>query len=82
MRGKPHATFDVAGAGNEMMAAGLRATAKAVEQPPEPDVGHRQSPTLPTLPLVPSLLSELASLKPKTECVLMGSGLAVLPCKW
>ena len=39
MRGKRHATFDVAGAGNEMMAAGLKATAKAVEHPPEPNVG-------------------------------------------
>jgi hypothetical protein len=29
----------VAGAGNVMMAAGLRATAKAVEHPPEPKVG-------------------------------------------
>jgi len=37
--GKPHATFDVAGAGNVMMAAGLRATAKALENPPEPKVG-------------------------------------------
>ena len=37
--GDPHATFDVAGAGNVMMAAGLRATAKAVELPPEPNVG-------------------------------------------
>jgi len=39
VRGKPHAAFDVAGAGNVMMAAGLRATAKAVEHPPEPKVG-------------------------------------------
>lgn len=39
VRGKPHATFEAAGAGNETMAAGLRATAKAVEQPPEPNVG-------------------------------------------
>ena len=37
--GKPHATFDEAGAGNVMMAAGLRATAKAVDTPPEPKVG-------------------------------------------
>jgi hypothetical protein len=37
--GKPHATFEAVGAGNEMMAAGLRATAKAMEQPPEPKVG-------------------------------------------
>ena len=37
--GNPHATFDVAGAGNVMMAAGLRATAKAVEHPPAPNVG-------------------------------------------
>ena len=36
--GKPHAAFDVAGAGNVTMAAGLRATAKAVETPPEPKV--------------------------------------------
>jgi hypothetical protein len=39
VRGKPHAAFDVAGAGNEMMAAGLRATAKAVDHPPGPTVG-------------------------------------------
>src|SRR5450631_3851087 len=36
---KSHATFDVAGAGNVMMAAGLRATAKVVEHPPEPKIG-------------------------------------------
>jgi hypothetical protein len=36
--GKPHATFDVAGAGNATMAAGLRATAKAMEIPPMPTV--------------------------------------------
>src|SRR5450759_2656484 len=36
---KSHATFDAAGAGNVMMAAGLRATAKAAEHPPEPKVG-------------------------------------------
>ncbi len=35
----PHAPFDEAGAGNVMMAAGLRATAKAVEHPPAPKVG-------------------------------------------
>src|SRR5208337_4605585 len=34
-----HATFNAAGAGNVMMAAGLRATAKALEHPPEPKVG-------------------------------------------
>jgi hypothetical protein len=37
--GKPPAAFDVAGAGNVTMAAGLRASAKALEQPPEPTVG-------------------------------------------
>ncbi|MEX3954019.1 reverse transcriptase domain-containing protein [Paraburkholderia sp. EG287A] len=36
--GKPQATFDVAGAGNVTMAAGLRSTAKAVERSPEPTV--------------------------------------------
>jgi hypothetical protein len=36
--GKPHATFEAAGTGNEITAAGLRVTAKAVEQPPEPEV--------------------------------------------
>ena len=36
--GKPPAAFDVAGPGNVMMAAGLRATAKAVESPPEPKI--------------------------------------------
>src|ERR1017187_102103 len=36
---KSHATFDAAGAGNVMMAAGLRAPAKAVEPPPEPKIG-------------------------------------------
>ena len=36
--GNPHAAFDVAGAGNVAMAAGLRATAKAVETSPEPKV--------------------------------------------
>ena len=37
--GNPPAPFDVAGAGNVTMAAGLRATAKALEPPPEPKVG-------------------------------------------
>jgi len=36
--GNPHAAFDVAGAGNVIMAAGLRAIAKAVGNPPEPKV--------------------------------------------
>jgi len=36
--GKPHAALDVAGIGNVTMAAGLRATVKAVELPPEPKV--------------------------------------------
>ncbi len=36
---KSHATFDAAGAGNVIMAAGLRATAKAMEHPPEPKIG-------------------------------------------
>ena len=35
----PHAPFDVAGAGNVTMASGLRASAKALEHPPEPKVG-------------------------------------------
>ena len=37
--GKPPATFDAAGAGNVTMAAGLRASAKALGPPPEPNVG-------------------------------------------
>jgi hypothetical protein len=37
--GNPLATFDEAGAGNVAMAAGLRARAKALEYPPEPNVG-------------------------------------------
>ena len=41
--GKPQAAFDVAGAGNVTMAAGLRSTAKAVERPPEPTFGGRVS---------------------------------------
>jgi hypothetical protein len=54
-RGRPYhfqstAAFDVAGAGNVMTAAGLGATAKAVEHPPEPKVG---APVLgPTKPVV------------------------------
>jgi hypothetical protein len=36
--GKPHAAFDVAGAGNVTMAAGLRPIAKAMEVPPAPTV--------------------------------------------
>jgi hypothetical protein len=36
LKGKSHATFDVAGAGNVTMAAGLKATAKDVEHPLEP----------------------------------------------
>jgi hypothetical protein len=39
VRGNPHAAFEVAGAGNVTMVAGLRATAKVVEHPPEPKVG-------------------------------------------
>jgi hypothetical protein len=45
--GKPLAPFDVAGAGNVTMAAGLRATAKAVEHPPRSLRSARQSSTLP-----------------------------------
>src|SRR5712691_8400505 len=37
--GNPHAPFEVAGAGNVTMAAGLRATVKAVGHPPAPNVG-------------------------------------------
>jgi hypothetical protein len=36
--GKPHAAFDVAGAGNVTMVAGLRSLAKARELPPAPTV--------------------------------------------
>jgi hypothetical protein len=39
VRGNPHATFEAAGAGNVIMAAGLRAIAKALEHPPEPTIG-------------------------------------------
>ena len=35
---QPHAPFDVAGAGNVIMAAGLRSLAKAMELPPAPTV--------------------------------------------
>ena len=37
--GKPLAAFDVVGAGNVTMAAGLRANAKALVHPPAPKVG-------------------------------------------
>src|ERR1700757_3641497 len=36
--GKPHAAFDVAGAGDVTMVAGLRSLAKAMELPPAPTV--------------------------------------------
>ena len=36
--GKPHAAFDVAGAGDVTMTAGLRTRAKAMELPPTPNV--------------------------------------------
>src|ERR1700747_1630293 len=36
--GKPHAAFDVAGAGDVTMVAGLRYLAKAMELPPAPTV--------------------------------------------
>lgn len=36
--GKPHAAFDVAGAGNVTMVAGLRANTKVGESPPVPTV--------------------------------------------
>jgi len=36
--GKPHAAFDVAGAGNVTMVAGLRSTTKVLESPPAPTV--------------------------------------------
>jgi hypothetical protein len=35
---KPHAAFDVAGAGDVTMVAGLRSLAKAMELPPAPTV--------------------------------------------
>lgn len=34
--GNPHVAFDVAGAGNVAMVAGLRASAKVLESPPAP----------------------------------------------
>ena len=37
--GNPPAPFDEAGVGNVTMAAGLRASTKALEHPPEPNVG-------------------------------------------
>ena len=37
--GKPYAGFDVAGAGNVTMGAGLRPRAKALDKPPDPTVG-------------------------------------------
>ena len=36
--GNPHAAFDVAGAGNVTMVAGLRSTTKVMELPPVPNV--------------------------------------------
>ncbi len=36
--GKPHAAFDVAGAGNVAMVVGMRSIAKAMELPPTPTV--------------------------------------------
>jgi hypothetical protein len=36
--GKPHAAFDVAGAGNVMMVAGLRPMTKVMDKSPEPKV--------------------------------------------
>jgi hypothetical protein len=36
--GNPHAAFDVAGAGNVTMVAGLRSTTKVMELPPAPTV--------------------------------------------
>ena len=41
--GEPHAGFDVAGAGDVTMGAGLRPIAKAMEEPPDPTV-RRASP--------------------------------------
>lgn len=54
--GNPHAPFEVAGAGNVTMAAGLRATVKTVDQPPEPKVGAPVlDPTLDPQAAVPRL---------------------------
>ena len=36
--GEPHAGFDVAGAGDVTMGAGLRPRAKAMDEPPDPTV--------------------------------------------
>jgi hypothetical protein len=36
--GEPHAGFDVAGAGDMTMGAGLRPEAKAADKPPDPTV--------------------------------------------
>ena len=36
--GDPHAGFDVAGAGDVIMGAGLRPEAKAADEPPDPTV--------------------------------------------
>jgi len=37
--GKPYAGFDVAGVGNVTRGAGLRPRAKALDEPPDPNVG-------------------------------------------
>ncbi len=39
--GEPHAGFDVAGAGDVTMGAGLRPEAKAEDEPPDPTVRAR-----------------------------------------
>jgi hypothetical protein len=44
--GKPHAAFDVAGAGNVTMVAGLRSIAKAMGLPPAPTVRACSRPYL------------------------------------
>ena len=44
--GKPLAPFDVAGAGNVATADGLRASAKALEHPPQPNAARPSSTLL------------------------------------
>ena len=81
--GKPHAAFDVAGAGNVTMVAGLRSTTKVMGLPPAPTV---RAPALdPTdercalkargIQSFEIMTAAKLSSQPRTEsCVMSGNG--------
>ena len=62
--GEPHAGFDVAGAGDVTMGAGLRPEAKAEDEPPDPTVCVQSSTRLKRAEAV--VIARPADIEPRT----------------